>query len=93
MTSGRLRPSGGHHVLAVATGLLALSGLICIGVAVTRDAKPQQPALSRGESAQPPGSATEVEQLGAPTDACPLQDPLDQRGTPILWSLIHRSST
>jgi hypothetical protein len=46
-------------------------------------------ATVRGESAQPPGSATQVEQLGSPTDACPLQDPLDQRRTPILWSLVH----
>ena len=89
MTSGRLRPSGGHRVLAVATGLLALSGLICIGVAVTHDAKPQQPALSRGESAQPStAGASPVEPpKDVATSATPVVGPVLKASVPVALNI------
>jgi len=89
MTSGRLRPSGGHHVLAVATGLLALSGLICIGVAVTHDAKPQQPALSRGESPQPsaPVAAPTDPPKDVATSATPVVGPVLKASVPVALSI------
>lgn len=90
MMWGRRWPNGGHRAIALATALLAGSGAICVGVAVTHGRTPRQPPLSRGDSltsSKPPAPRPASAAPGTATPANRVVGPVLRPSTPVALSI------